>query len=311
MQVAAVAYDMLSPTAKARCAALLRLNPSYANWIAGAHESAQDRTAFLRAATWADAIKSDKTFTDKKDDQAASTASQNIGYADKLRHRYWHFIDVPFSPDATPLTVTPAPNAQTQIVAFRAVLSTPGANEDVKSYDLSWLLHLVGDVHQPLHCSTRFDVADPHGDRGGNNVLITGNVSPTICDDPRFCPYGPPHELHAFIDDITGSSYCLAEVDASIAGLPKPTQAQLANLDEASWVAEGAALAQSAVYIAPIGVGDGPFTIDDSYQSSVLALGKRRIALAGARLAALLNDCFAREAAAAARRATPKTSPRD
>jgi hypothetical protein len=299
MEVAVVAYDNLTPVAKKRATQLLERNPRYAQWIVGAKKSERARVAFIRAATWADAIKRDHQYktSAKEDDKGAPTASQNIGYADLLAHSYWHFIDIPFSPDGTTLVQPSAPNAQTQIAAFRAVLATPGGDDDVKSYDLAWLLHLVGDVHQPLHCASRFDHSDLTGDKGGNSVVIDGDSSPDVCDDPRYCPYGPPTELHAFYDDITGASYSLAEVETAAAALAKPKQKEVAISDEASWVQEGFQLAQSAVYVAPIGIGRGPFTVDDAYQKAALTLGKQRISLAGARLANLLNDCFAKESA--------------
>jgi S1/P1 Nuclease len=298
MEVAAVAYKNLKPAARKRALALLKLNPRYTNWILGASSNDKDRVAFMRAATWADAIKSDPQYTSKNDDQTLPTAGQNLGYVDKLRHAYWHFADQPFSPDGTTLIATPSPNVSTQIAAFRATLASADASDDVKSYDLTWLLHLVGDVHQPLHCVSRFDKADPTGDRGGNNVKITGNSLPPICDDPRYCPFDPASELHAFYDDIAGAGYGTAKVETDMRTLPKPDPQQAAVLDEGVWLKEGLDLAQSAVYVGPIGIGDGPFTVDVGYQDGAVALGKQRIALAGMRLAAVLNDCFAKEAAA-------------
>lgn len=44
-------------------------------------------------------------------------------------------------------------------------------------YVLPWLLHLIGDIHQPLHAMQRFDRLRPNGDRGGNEIeLRTGNL---------------------------------------------------------------------------------------------------------------------------------------
>ncbi|HET6149679.1 MAG TPA: S1/P1 nuclease [Polyangia bacterium] len=297
MEVAAVAFPQLTPASHKRVAALLRRNPSYANWIAGARKVDRDRIAFLRAATWADAIKSDHAYKD--DEQGDSTAAQNLGYGDLLRHRYWHYVDRPFSPDGTPLVEAKAPNAATQIARFRAVLAAAGGDDGVKSYDLTWLLHLVGDVHQPLHCVSRFDRQTPGGDDGGNKVKITGNTAPAICDDPRYCPFGPPGELHTFYDVLTGQSYAVGAADAAAAALPpaRPSQSRVA--DEAAWIQEGWELAQSRIYVAPIGIGAGPFTIDADYQRAATALARQRISLAGARLARLLNDCFQKEAAAA------------
>jgi len=291
MEVAAVAFKKLNAKAKKRAAQLLKLNPRYANWIIGAAAGDEDRMAFMRAATWADSIKTDTTY--ESDDQTAATAAQNIGYEDHLRHTYWHFVDQPFSPDNTPLVPAPAPSAATMIPLLQAALAAPATSDDVKSYDLVWLLHLVGDIHQPLHCVSRFDAADPKGDRGGNNVKITGNTQPPVCDDPRYCPFGPPSELHAFFDDIAGSGYAVAPVEAAATTLPRTDTKKVAISDVAVWVQEGFELAQSAVYVAPIGVGDGPFTITPQYQAAATKLGQARIVLAGRRLANLINQALA------------------
>jgi hypothetical protein len=291
MEVAAVAFKSLTPKTKTKVAALLKLNPAYENWIVGAKAADHPRVAFMRAATWADSIKVDPKYNGT-DLQTAPTAGQNIGYADHLRHGYWHFVDQPFSPDGTPLLAAVAPNAATQIPLLRTALAAAGTTDDVKSYDLVWLLHLVGDVHQPLHCVSRYDQADPQGDRGGNKVKITGNKQPPVCDDPRYCPFGPPDELHAFLDDIEGSGYAAGPAAAAADKLAPAPRTEAAVLDVNVWIGEGLDLARTKVYVAPIGAGDGPFTVTPAYQAASSELGKKRIALAGARLAALLNDAL-------------------
>jgi len=295
METAAIAWAKLTPDVRTRVATLLERNPSYPNWIVGAKLADRPRVAFMRASTWPE-IKLDPKYNGA-DLQTAPTAGQNIGYADHLRHGYWHFVDQPFSPDGTPLLAAVAPNAATQIPLLRTALAAAGTTDDVKSYDLVWLLHLVGDVHQPLHCVSRYDQADPKGDRGGNTVRITGNEPPVPCDDPRFCPYGPPGNLHALFDDAVGSSYSTAAASAAAAKLPEAPESKAAVLDEKVWIQEGLELGQSDVYVKPIGIGRGPFAITKDYQHKAIELAKKRIALAGARLANLLNDAFAREAA--------------
>jgi hypothetical protein len=291
MEIAAVAYPLLTPKTKATVARLLALNPSYPNWIVGAKAREREQAAFMRAATWADSIKADPAYS-APDAQSAPTAGQNVGYADHLRHAYWHFVDQPFSADSTPVVPASAPNAATQIPLLRDALASAATSDDVKAYDLVWLLHLVGDVHQPLHCASRFDAADPAGDRGGNNVKITGNEQPPVCDDPRYCPFGPPNELHAFMDDIEGSGYARAPALAAADRLPKAPATAAAQRDVGAWIAEGLELARTKVYAAPIGVGDGPFTVMPAYQAAMAELGRKRMALAGARLANLLNDAL-------------------
>ncbi len=96
----------------------------------------------------------------------------------------WHFVDTPikdgkFKPSATDVSaVCKSPCAMTQIDHFLAVLaaSKPGDSGDQKIADqqaLSYVVHFIGDIHQPLHA------ADRNGDKGGNaeHVSFFGNVS--------------------------------------------------------------------------------------------------------------------------------------
>jgi hypothetical protein len=47
--------------------------------------------------------------------------------------------------------------------------------------------------------------------------------------------------------------------------------------------------AKSAVYVTPVGGGSGPFPITAAYTDAARTLAQQRVALAGARLAHLLN----------------------
>ena len=80
------------------------------------------------------------------------------------------FVDLPFSPDDIALADAQTPNAKTQIALFRKTLKSTSSSNDLKSYDLVWLIHLVADVHQPLHAASRFDKAHPGGDAGGTTA---------------------------------------------------------------------------------------------------------------------------------------------
>jgi hypothetical protein len=278
MTVAAIAYQRLTPAARTKVDALLKLNPEYGRWVAGVSEENRDRIAFIMAATWADAIKRDRRYQNDGDFPQGPDAARNIGYKDRLQHRYWHYIDLPFSPDGTKLKRPAAPNAQTQIAAFRKALASPGSSDDVKSYDLVWLLHLVGDVHQPLHATSRFDRDQPNGDRGGNEVAL--------CAPP--CK----EELHLFWDNVLGTQTNSAAAIRKAAALP-PVDANLAAIvEESVWIDESFRAAQRFVYAAPIGVGAGPFILNAQYKADARWLASQRIALAGARLAILLNEAL-------------------
>jgi hypothetical protein len=94
--------------------------------------------------------------------------------------------------------------------------------------------------------------------------------------------------LHAFRDDILGTSD--SPVDAVANALP-PAPAQLANEgDAAKWIDDSFQAARQNVYVAPIGLGKGPFTITPAYRSAAVELARKRVALAGARLADIPNE---------------------
>jgi len=292
MTVAYVAYEKLTPAAKARARDLLKLNPDYAAWDkqipAGTSPDDHDRMIFIIASIWADDIKGESQYSDDGTGGGnvpdGDTSSQNTGYTDLLRHKYWHFIDTPFSPDQTPLPPIPAPNAQTQIVAFRAVLAS-SQPDALKSYDLVWLLHLVGDVHQPLHATTRVTQSHHNGDAGGNAVKLFGNAA---------------SNLHSYWDDLPGSDckFCSDKVQcvnrAIVLGKTLEPAAPKAahNIDTAAWIHESFEDARTDVYRDPIGTGDQPSTIvpGSPYDTEAHKLALKRVALAGARLAQVLNE---------------------
>ena len=47
------------------------------------------------------------------------------------------------------------------------ILADKSANTRSRNESLKWIVHLVGDIHQPLHASD-------NSDRGGNSVLVRG-----------------------------------------------------------------------------------------------------------------------------------------
>lgn len=291
MSVAYIAYLRLTPETKARVHDLLKLNPDYANWEkqipAGTSPDDYDRMIFMMASIWPDDIKGEPQYSDDGTDEGntpvGATSAQNLGYSDLLRHKYWHFLDTPFSPDQTPLPTTPAPNAETEIEAFRKVLASSKPDE-LKSYDLVWLLHLVGDIHQPLHAVTRVTLAHPKGDAGGNFVKLFGDAS---------------SNLHGYWDNLPGSDckYCNDKVPCINRAvvyaktLPPVSAKDGDNTQTAVWVHESAELARDKVYRDPIGSADEPYTIVpmSPYDVQAYKLAQKRIALAGTRLAQLLN----------------------
>jgi S1/P1 Nuclease len=279
MTVAAIAWNAMTPEARTRASDLLKLNPDYQDLIADTNTENQNQIAFVRAATWPDQIRS--RYDDDTYNPPDKVAKQNIGYADRWIHPIWHFKNIPFSTDGTPLAPPRDVNAQSRIELFSATLADPAASDDVKSYDLVWLLHLVGDVHQPLHAVARFSEQTPHGDGGGNAVIA--------CETVAGCKGKNPDTLHHFWDATIGNSHSplVAIKKAEAMALAPSVAADV--VDPSAWLIESLALAQSRVYQPPIAGGKGPYRIAANYKRLAGGPAEQRVALAGARLARLLN----------------------
>ncbi len=147
-------------------------------------------------------------------------------------------------------------------------------------YDLPWLEHLAGDLHQPLHCITRFLKSQPDGDAGGNFVFVM-----------------PGKNLHAFWDDLAGTDTSYASVTnvaAEIAAEYRPPvdpHLSSADLSPEGWLDEGVRFAVTEVYTFGLEIGsrDHPNQLSPAYQENARRVARARIALSGYRLAAVLN----------------------
>lgn len=286
MTVAYIAYQKLTPAAKAKVDALLTKNPAYDKWVMDipdtpANHVLRTLTAFLRASLWPDDIKGEAGYRDAgavingqmNINRPPNTpeAGQNIGYADKLRHRYWHFHDTPFSSDHTPTQSPETPSALTQIPKMRDALAM-SADEDLQSYDLVWLIHLVGDVHQPLHSAQRFTAMQPEGDAGGNAVKL--------CATSPSCS----RNLHSLWDGLFGTDL---DPDAAIAfgqdlllGTPTPP-AKASISDPAIWIQQSFQLAKTRAYAAPIKKDGSPSPTNAAYRKKAREAGEKQLVLGG------------------------------
>lgn len=278
MAVAAVAWELMTPQARARATQLLRLNPNYAKWTENVASGERDLVAFVRAATWPDEIRSEG-YEDDGYTPTSPTRSRNIGYADRLLHRYWHFKDLPLPPSG------PAPfpvNAVTQIRTFSEAIGDASLSDDIRSYDLSWLLHLVGDIHQPLHATSRFNAATPTGDDGGNKIKVCSETA-------RLCDSEHASKLHSFWDGSVGTSPSHRSAIAFAGRLPAAPAGQVAISDPDDWARESFEAARDVAYAPPIGAGRGPYRLTHTYRVRAGSVAQQRIALGGARLANILN----------------------
>jgi hypothetical protein len=148
------------------------------------------------------------------DNRTQHDIASEATWADKFRPSHpntaqWHFVDIEILDGdmasacfgRLPLPAgTVASNGPAQACVldkakqFADELAAPVTDAEERLFALKFLLHFVGDMHQPLHSS------DNH-DRGGNNVKV---VAPGI-------PHKSKDELHGywdtqFVDAIAGKS---------------------------------------------------------------------------------------------------------
>jgi hypothetical protein len=174
----------------------------------------------------------------------------------------------------------------------RSTLSDPRATPEARALALSWVLHLVGDAHQPLHGVALFTGKRfATGDRGGNDVIVRGRGN-----------------LHRVWDDLLGEGTSLAELDAGLARLGRDRSrvrepAAAPKLDAEAWIDEDCELARNVVYApailtaverferrhSPSGAPDKPeVALPDGYFRYAEAKARERALRAGQRLAAIL-----------------------
>jgi hypothetical protein len=262
MMVASIAFKRLNPHAKAQVAALL------ARPIKPAAVSAKSKD-FVNAAHWADDLRP---------------------FAEFDSFKPLHFIDQPFSTDGTALPAgVPEPDNIVKALEDNVNILKTSTDKDEQAQALRFIIHFVGDIHQPLHCATRVTSATPDGDRGGNLVSIQ--------------LAGKKTNLHSYWDGGLGA---FPKTGANFAPPPLATIAPAAatamqgnpdtnpalKLDDPTnfdaWAQESFELAKSVAYK---GITSG-VTPTAAYNKRALKVARQRVAWGGYRLAALLNSIW-------------------
>jgi len=223
----------------------------------------------------------------------------------------WHYIDIGIDPGDPQPSFEPGGDNEAHGNVIEAlkramVVLKGGTDPYIKSKAMAcaMVMHLVGDIHQPLHCATKYFISGGrlHNDIGGNKEEVLN---------------GPPGEggkfnLHAFWDSAWRASFdeasgcvvldpryqeqgthdpqILRFLAEALAQQPPPPGTDLeTHVDE--WARESNAIARDFVY--------PELTVTDSkkycrlgsvYVSKANTLARQRLVLAAWRLATLLNE---------------------
>jgi hypothetical protein len=297
--IASLAFDELTPAARAAAIELLKAHPRYEkDLLAGKPEGYDaDRYAFMLAATWPDIVR-----------------SQDHPMHFVANHPAWHYIDIPFiqpgfipppatQPSATqPAATQPAATGPQDIVEALEKVTTDLRNTSVTPADraiaLCWVLHLCGDIHQPLHAVDYFSPQFPQGDKGGNSIMVLRTPN----------QYYSKINLHALWDTMLGtyrSELLIGYLANGLRNDPDLSRAKLSAAlqvrDFRAWAQESHDLAVEHCYLngtiavasAETAQGD-PHTVIPSLPAGYIeageTLGARRIVTASYRTAELLNS---------------------
>ncbi len=265
--VAAIAWQQLSPASQDFVTAALAAHPDHTRWGDRAR-SVEPAAIFAEASTWPDDIRSDPRFHDADRDNPTPPLP---GFSDSARHKDWHYVDLDRHGKAAHGEVDRQIERLTRLLypegASYGARSTRKINEI--SYALPWLLHLVADIHQPLHVGH-------DDDDGGTKVKIENPFNKRL----------PVSSLHLYWDDLPGPPWLRGKrldrnVQRLLAAHPAPVQG-----DVALWLQESHALLASAY---PVTKGDRLPVVSEDFNRQAHAIANRRLVEAGYRLGNLLE----------------------
>lgn len=213
-------------------------------------------TTFVEASMWADQVR------------AKETAA-------------WHYVNIPIDNDTYDAN-RHCPKEHCvigQIERFRRVLGNKDAGFSKRQKALKYLIHFIGDLHQPLH-------AGDNQDRGGNDVQLEF-LGQTIN------PYNhKPWNLHAVWDsgileahDRDARHYA-QRLNAWLGSHPEEEKA-FQDGSVLDWAMESHNIAKERVYVIP-----EDRKLGEGYYQANLPVVDQQLAKAGVRLAKLLNEAL-------------------
>lgn len=218
-----------------------------------------------------------------------------------------HYIDIPWTESGVPEEVPEGPTVVAGITDSLKTLRDGEATPEQRTEALGMLIHFVGDIHQPLHCTER------NHDRGGNTYMIAG----VPFSDLRV---KQGRNLHTFWDKAfhfdgaddkivetwlvpsvidrpkaVGEGIIAEQAKKIMEEYPREKLPELAtSADALAWAKETYAVGCKSAYPP----GDPPDNTEareltPEFVHAAHEIANRRLALAGYRLGALLNQVLA------------------
>jgi hypothetical protein len=243
-------------------------------------EEAKRLELFMYSSKWSDTVK-DRSFTVRHK---------------KYNQDNWHYADIFWKQEngiATRISDFQVKSgvAVAKLSDFERILRGSSYSNEEKSLAIAWMLHVGGDLHNPLHNASRVTALDPEGDQGGNRFVFR---------ERNKTDFGL--NLHSYWDGIIRIVKPRKNDECDIDYL-RPIAKKIMKKyrfenmsgrlrlgDYAGWNDEGFQFLNSAVYTDELTRGSMP---PKKYQKRAFKTSSELIALAGYRLGESFNDFFA------------------
>jgi len=206
-----------------------------------------DGQSLAFVSTYADEIKSDKKYR---------------------KFSPWHYVNFPFNKTYQESKKSQYGDLAVGIETSVNIIKNPNSSKEEKAFYLKMLIHLIGDLHQPLHVGRAED-------KGGNSIFVKW--------------HGKKTNLHRVWDedmiDSWGMSY--TELARSAKELDKK---QIKNIEKGSvadWINETQSLAVMVYQSA-----EKNENLRYKYSYDHIGLVRSQLQKGGIRLAKILNDLF-------------------
>ena len=217
-------------------------------------------------------------------DQTLSSIST---WADEVRPQRpetynWHFVDIPAAAQGydSARDCRPSPKGDcviAEIARARAVLADAGRAKEERVEALKFLVHFVGDIHQPFHAIGEA--------RGGNDIHVVGFGASQCGKYPCNLHYEwdtglIEHTGFTEEDYVAHLEQLIRQEHLSASGTPVDWANESHDLARRAWLEDGG-------------------SIDEKYYREQIKVVDERLALAGLRLAAVLNQAFSAQVSSA------------
>lgn len=213
-----------------------------------------------------------KAISELLDGQSLAAVSN---YADEIKadRRYkdfspWHYVNFPADMAYADVTPSPQGDVVSGIQKCIGVLKDPNSGHSDRAFYLKMLIHLIGDLHQPMHIGREED-------KGGNTIQLQW--------------FGRGSNLHKLWDADMINDYGMSYTELANS-LPVLSSRKVKEIQAGSvldWVEESQDVANKLY--ASVSVGE---KLGYSYSYTYWSTVEEQLQRGGLRLAKVLNDLF-------------------